>query len=102
MRDLLARINVDRLNIKITFSKFITQKTNIFVLTQTQYKLTDQIHGNVCSHALGLWKQLLELMSNSFKNSWMSFRVHFSIVYTYEVHTQENPFGSQGNYISCN
>ena len=31
-------------------SQWIMQKSKIFVLTQTQYKITDQIHGNVCPH----------------------------------------------------
>ena len=32
------------------------QKNKSFVLTQTQHKITDQIHGKVCSHVLWLWK----------------------------------------------
>ena len=35
--------------------RWITQNNNFSALAQTQYKVTDQIHGNVCLHALGLW-----------------------------------------------
>ena len=34
--------------------QWIMQNNKLFALAQTQYKVTDQIHGNVCLHALGL------------------------------------------------
>ena len=37
--------------IKKEISQRTTQKNKGFLLIQTQYKITDQIHGKVCSHA---------------------------------------------------
>ena len=34
--------------------QWIMHNNNLFALAQTQYKVTDQIHGNVCLHALEL------------------------------------------------
>ena len=36
--------------------QWITQNNKCFALAQTQYKVTDQFHGNVCLLVLGLWK----------------------------------------------
>ena len=39
---------------KTEMLQWIMQNNELFALAQTQYKVNDQIHGNVCLHALGL------------------------------------------------
>ena len=66
--------------------QWITQNNKVFALAQTQYKVIDQIHGNIRITEVVVTKYVRYL----FQNAWMKFRLYFSVVYTYAVLTQRN------------
>ena len=72
--------------------QWIMQNNKLFALAQTQYKVTDQIHGNTCIRIIEV--VVTKYVRYLFQNVRMHFRLYLSVVYTYGVLTQRKCISS--------